>query len=175
MLAVANTQDGSTFELNSVIFSPKISASSTLPATPASAWHNIRLQGVGTTSVVVAAVSCSSLGCSAGFASASTGLPSAPSSLDVRVANEDMLSLSIGTSAYDGGANVTHYNVSAMRWQWAADGESCDAACLPAACSIDKLNDARAVTTDPFTEFFGKMVPSTLTTSARAFRLAATC
>ena len=58
------------------------------------------------------AFACNSLGCSTASISDATGVPSAPSSLEVRVAGGDQLSLNIGPPEDDGGANVTRYNVA---------------------------------------------------------------
>ena len=57
------------------------------------------------------AYACNTLGCSEFSASDSTDVPSAPSSLDVRVAGEDALSVRIGHPDDDGGANVTHFSL----------------------------------------------------------------
>ena len=66
----------------------------------------------GTTPQNVHVHACNSLGCSTDSVSASTGVPSTPSSLEVRVAGGDQLSLNIGPPEDDGGANVTRYNVA---------------------------------------------------------------
>ena len=72
------------------------------------------LSGIGLASRSVAAHACNSLGCSLDSTSDETSVPSAPSSLEVRVAGEDALSVRIGYPDDDGGANVTHFHIGIM-------------------------------------------------------------
>eukprot|EP00946_MAST-07B_sp_MAST-7B-sp1_P000058 g58.t1 len=67
--------------------------------------------GADATPITVVVAACSVLGCSTESISDSTGVPSAPSSLEVRVVGEEALSLRIGYPDDDGGANATHFSV----------------------------------------------------------------
>ena len=74
---------------------------------------SVPVLNAATTPYTATVISCNSLGCGAATTSNATGTPFAPSSLDVRVAGEDALSVRIGYPLDDdGGANVTHYNIT---------------------------------------------------------------
>ena len=114
MLVVANhLNDDSLYKIDSAIIvsQPKEVSISTTAA-------NIPITDAVTTLYTVAVVACNSLGCSTTSASDATGVPSAPSSLEVHVAGDDQLSLRIGYPNDDGGANVTHYitHLSPKKW-----------------------------------------------------------
>ena len=55
---------------------------------------------------------CNDQGCSTGYATAFTSFPGSPKSVDLRVAGENSLSMNIEPPEDDGGANISHYEVT---------------------------------------------------------------
>eukprot|EP00946_MAST-07B_sp_MAST-7B-sp1_P001063 g1063.t1 len=83
---------------------------SSLTSTTTSAWVNFT--GAATTPVNISAAACNTDGCSTYAIWDSTGLPEAPSWMDVRVHNETALAVFLRPPKEDGGSDISYYNIT---------------------------------------------------------------
>ena len=74
--------------------------------------HVLPFADASTKSIQTATRTCTLLGCSTTSTTASTTLPDPPQSVAVRVINDDTLQVTIEPPLNDGGANITHYNIT---------------------------------------------------------------